>query len=305
MASSGSLKSTIVRALIHTGFGTLDVVAPALGAALVERVWFRVPRGMPLVERTGTPFEVRWQGRTIRGQVWGAGPTVYLVHGWGANADQLRGFVGPLVSAGYRVVAHDAPSHGRSDAGQHGARSSDAVEFGQALDAVVAEFGPAHTIVAHSLGTLATLLALRDGWFTADRVVLIAPVDGVPWFTAHFRGLLGFGDRTQRHTDKRLEARTGYPPAELETRLLAAELDRPELLVVQDLDDRQVGTSLARELASSWPGATYVETEGLGHNRVLADPGVIGAVARFVHGGDAVEEVSPAPAPPRLVSSRE
>lgn len=172
-----------------------------------------------------------------------------------------------------------------SDAGQHGAESSDAVELAQALDAVAAEFGPAHTILAHSLGALATLLALRDGWFTSERLVLIAPVDGVPWFTAYFRRLLGFRDRTERHTERRIEARTGYPPAELETLLLAVEVAGPELLVVQDLDDRSPGIGIASELAASWPGARYVGTRGLGHNRVLADRGVIEAVTRFVQGG--------------------
>src|SRR4051812_27348861 len=135
MSSSGSVKSTIVRTSLQASFRFLDLAAPRVGAALVERLWFRVPRGMPLVEPTGTVFEVRWLGRTIRGQHWGTGPTVYLVHGWGGNADQMRHFVGPLVAAGFRVVAHDAPSHGRSDPGGHGPGSTDAGEFGQALDA--------------------------------------------------------------------------------------------------------------------------------------------------------------------------
>jgi pimeloyl-ACP methyl ester carboxylesterase len=285
MTPSASLKSTIVRTSTRATFRGLDRVAPRLGARLVERVWFRIPRGMPLLEPTGTGFEVRWQGRTLRGQVWGEGPTVYLVHGWGGNADQMRPFVAPLVAAGFRVVAHDGPSHGRSDPGRHGESSTDAVELGQALDAVAARFGPAHAVVAHSLGTLATLLALRDGWFTAERVVLIAPVDGVPWFTAYFRRMLGFGDRTEQHTDRRIEQRTGYPPADLETRRLAAA--RPaglEAMLVQDLDDRSVGTGLARELADSWPEATYLQTRGYGHNRVLAAPEVLEGVTRFLAG---------------------
>jgi pimeloyl-ACP methyl ester carboxylesterase len=293
MASSVLQKSTIVRAVTLRGFGLLDRVAPRLGARLVMRIWFRIPRGMPLVEPTGTPFEVRWLGRTIRGQVWGDGAPVYLVHGWGGNGDQMRHFVEPLVAAGHRVVAYDGPSHGRSDAGRHGPETSDAVELGQALDAVVAEFGPAHAIVAHSLGTLAVLLALRDGWFTAERVVLVAPVDGVPWFTAYFRRLLGFGDRTQRHTDRLIEARTGYHPEELQTRLLADRPDLPRALVVQDLDDHSAGVGVARQLASGWPGATYLETRGLGHNRVLADPGVVASVVRFVRDEmDAREELA-------------
>lgn len=283
MASLSSAKSTIVRTSVRSTFRLLDLAAPRLGAALVERIWFRVPQGMPLLEPFGIEFAVPWLGRTVRGQVWGAGPTVYLVHGWGGNADQMRPLVEPLVAAGFRVVAHDAPSHGRSDPGAHGPGSTDAVEFGQALDAVAAHFGPAHAVVAHSLGTLATLLALRDGWFTADRVVLIAPVAGVPWFTQMFRRMLGFGDRTQRHTLRRLEERTGYPPADLSAQeLVATRPDRLAALLVQDADDRSVGTALARELTDRWPGATYLGTTGLGHNRILADPGVIDAVTGFL-----------------------
>ena len=86
-----------------------------------------------------------------------------------------------------KVVAFDGLSHGRSDAGVHGPRSSDAVELGRSLDAVAAKFGPARAVVAHSMGALSALLALRDGWLATERLVLIAPVEGVPDFLARFR----------------------------------------------------------------------------------------------------------------------
>ncbi|MEZ4682380.1 MAG: alpha/beta fold hydrolase [Caldilineaceae bacterium] len=45
---------------------------------------------------------------------WGSGPTVLLVHGWAGRGSQLAPLVAPLVNAGYRVVAFDAPAHGDS-----------------------------------------------------------------------------------------------------------------------------------------------------------------------------------------------
>jgi pimeloyl-ACP methyl ester carboxylesterase len=294
-------KRTIVRAAVKVGFGTLELVAPSIAATIVERLWFRIPAGVPLVEPTGRQFAVRWQGHVVRGQMWGdesdvPRPVVYLVHGWGGNGDQMRGFVEPLVTAGYRVVTHDAPSHGRSDAGRHGSRSTDAVEFGHALNAVVAKFGPAHAIVAHSLGTLTVLLALRENWITVERLVLIAPVQGVPAFIAGFRRQLGFGNRTQHRTDRRTQLRTGYRPAELDTVLLARSLVRdlgePAVLIVQDRKDRAVGTAAAKALIGLWPGAGYVETEGLGHNRVLGDPEVVDRVTQFVRFGKLVDRDS-------------
>lgn len=289
MAFIGSKKSTIVRTSIPKLVAGLEVVAPRAGAAFVERLWFRVNRPLPLVEPTGELFEVTSHGHVVRGQVWGSGPTVYLVHGWEGNGDQMLGLVHPLVAAGFRVVAHDAPNHGRSDPGTHGRGSTDAVEFGQALDAVVTEFGPAHTIVAHSLGTIGTLLAIRDGWVTTRQLVLVAPTQGVPHWVRQFREALGFGDRTQRHLVRRVERRTGYEVSDLDIRSLAVAARGLPTVVVQDADDRQLMHSSASYLAATVPGAQLVRTKGLGHNRVLADPSVAATVTAFAATGELVE----------------
>jgi pimeloyl-ACP methyl ester carboxylesterase len=282
-------KSTIVRAALPRTITLLEAAAPAAGAALVERIWFRVRHTLPLVEPTGTPFELTSHGHAVRGQVWGEGPAVYLVHGWEGNADQLRELVPPLVAAGHRVVAFDAPSHGRSGPGAHGPASSDAVEFGQALDTVVAHFGPARAVVAHSLGTIAALLALRDGWVTTQRLVAIAPTQGVPHWVQVFRRQLGFGDRIQRRLERRVESRTGYDPADLDIRALAVAARGLEMVVVQDTDDRQLAHSSAAYLAATVPGARLVRTHGLGHNRILEDPSVAALVTAFVATGEVVE----------------
>ena len=44
------------------------------------------------------------------------------------------------------------------------------VEFGKALDAAFAEFGPAEAVIAHSLGVISTYLTLRFEGRTADAV---------------------------------------------------------------------------------------------------------------------------------------
>ncbi|HET9560049.1 MAG TPA: hypothetical protein VFS70_23170, partial [Actinomycetota bacterium] len=112
-------KSTIVRS-----FALLERVAPAAGARWAESLWFTVPNGHGRHDRQappGRPFQVELDGRKIAGEVWGqrpAGgapdradpPAVYLVHGWGGWRWQLDAFVAPLVTAGFRVVAFDAPS---------------------------------------------------------------------------------------------------------------------------------------------------------------------------------------------------
>lgn len=289
MTISVPKKSTIVRSSVPPLVRTLDVVAPATGAALVEHLWFRLRRRPPLLDPTGTPFELLHRGRAVRGQTWGEGPAVYLVHGWEGNSDQMVALARPLVAAGFRVVAFDGPGHGRSDGGAHGPASTDAVELGQALDTVVAHFGPAHAVVAHSLGVIATLVAVRDGWVIAERLVLVAPTQGVPHWMGEFRRQLGYGDRTERHLRRRLVARTGYDPDELDITALAVGARGTEVVVVQDSADRQIEHSSAGYLAATVPGARLVQTHGLGHNRVLADPSVVGTVTAFVATGELLE----------------
>ncbi len=293
MAISGLQKSTIVRSLMRAGLGGLEHAYPALGARVAHRLWFRLPSAVVAPAPTfdgdvdARPVEVDVQGRTVRGRVWGEGPVVYLVHGWAGAADQLTPFVAPLVAAGFTVVSFDGLSHGRSDAGQHGARSSDAVELARALGAVHARFGPAHAIVAHSMGTLSTMLALRDGWVATDRLVLIAPVTGVADFIRRIRKDLGFGDRTQTRLEALALARTGYAVADLDVTRLAGQVERPQLLVVHDEADRETPHAGSLRLVSTWDGAELLTTTGLGHRRILADPDVGAAVARFVVEDDA------------------
>jgi pimeloyl-ACP methyl ester carboxylesterase len=220
--------------------------------------------------------------------VWGEGPVVYLVHGWSGTVDQLATLAAPLLARGLRVVGFDGLSHGLSDAGTHGAGSSDAVELARSLDAVAARFGPAQAVVAHSMGTLSTMLAIREGWVATDRLVFIAPMTGIPDVVRDTRTLLGFGDRIQSGMVALARRRTGFEVGELDVAVLGAQVgaqaDRPGLLVVHDEGDRETPHPGSVRLVARWPGALLHSTTGLGHRRILADAEVGAVVARFVAG---------------------
>jgi pimeloyl-ACP methyl ester carboxylesterase len=215
---------------------------------------------------------------------------VYLVHGWGGSAAQLGAFVEPLVAAGLRVVAFDAPSHGASPPGPSGRRSSTIVEFAAALRAVAAVHGPAHAVVAHSLGSAATAVALRDG-LAADRAVLLAPFVDVLPYTHGFARRFGFGERVRARMVRRLERRFGVPMSDFEVTGMARQMTPPPVLVVHDRDDRETAWSGGRDLSRAWPGARLLTTSGLGHRRILSDPTVVAEVVRFV-AGDSAEHLA-------------
>jgi pimeloyl-ACP methyl ester carboxylesterase len=272
-------KSTIVRSVT-----LLEWVAPAAGARWAEHLWFTVPATRGRRDRQadpGRPFQVRLHGRAVAGEAWGAGPVVYLVHGWGGWRWQLDGFVAPLVEAGCRVVAFDAPSHGVSDPGPEGPGRSTILEFADALTAVVAEMGPAHAVVAHSLGATAAAFAIRGG-LPVERAAFLAPMaDPLP-YTRTFAGRLGFGDRVRTRLVDRIERRVGLPLSAFDVPAMAGQSPTPPLLLVHDRLDAETGWSDSAAIAAAWPRSRLVTTSGLGHRRILRAPAVIAEVTGFV-----------------------
>jgi pimeloyl-ACP methyl ester carboxylesterase len=275
---------------LRTRFGVLDRVAPRRGAALAMRVWCSLPgnagRRRDLRTSAGEVVRVRApQGREVVAETWGEGPTVYLVHGWGGWRGQLGAFVDPLVATGHRVVAFDAPSHGDSDPGAMGAGSGNLLELIEAFTAVADRFGPAEAVVAHSLGCTSASWVVHSGLET-QRLVLIAPNHDFVEITYDFAALLGFGERTRTLLQQDMEDFCGRPLADFDLVPLGADGTMPDTLVVHDRRDKETPYEVGARVAEAWPTATLRTTEGLGHQRILADPDVVAAVV--AHVGEAV-----------------
>jgi pimeloyl-ACP methyl ester carboxylesterase len=193
----------------------------------------------------------------------------------------LAPFVAPLVARGLRVVAFDQPSHGESDPGRFGPRSSTVVEFVEALTQVVAVHGPARALVAHSFGATAAAAALCDG-LRAERVVMLAPLANPQWSLREFATALGFGERTLRRLIARAERRVGAPMRHFDVPELGRAVAMPPTLVVHDRDDTSTPVSDGAAIAAAWPTARLHVTSGLGHRRLLGDADVITEVVDFV-----------------------
>ena len=290
--------STIVRfrnQLLRARFRYAEHLAPGRAGRAARDLWFTAPPRMadaPLPEG-GTPFEVQAQGHAVRGHVWGADrpTTIYLVHGWGGRGAQFTAMVPPLVEAGHRVVMFDAPAHGDSDHGPAGPSRTNGVEFAKALDAAFCRFGPAEAVVAHSLGTISTYLALRFGWLGAERLVLIAPMVEANSLFDQFQRMLGFGPRVRAGFDRAVDEFVGIPVHEFDARVQARHVDAVPTLVITDRDDRQTAYADVVDFAASI-GAPLVTTEGLGHRKILRDPAVVERVVDFVSARGRLEQTA-------------
>jgi len=286
ITKTGPTKSTTVRTtprirLIRAAFGALERLTPRQASRWALRLWCTLPgnAGRRRDERAadGELSTVLLNGRAVVVETWGSGEPVYLMHGWGGWRGQLGRFVEPLVEAGVRVVALDAPSHGDSEPGSLGAGRGNGAEFAEALHAVAAVHGRPHAVIAHSFGAATTALAVHDG-LDVDRMVFVAPgVDPL----AYVRGLqavFGFGPRTVQELIIRIERIAGRSLSDFDPRTMITS--RPTL-IIHDRQDKESPYADGAGLAAAWPAAKLITTDGLGHQRILRDAAMIERAVDF------------------------
>ncbi len=286
-AGSGVLPP--VSARVRRAFWLLERVAPALGSRWAVELWctppvlesaLRMPPGVP----PGRPVEAFWDGHRVAGQEWGGGPPVYLVHGWGGQRAHLAVFVKPLVEQGYRVIAFDLPSHNESDPGALAPGRTTAIECADALAAMIDTHGPAHAVVAHSLGANATALAAAQG-APVGRLVFLAPMGEFPLYLDLFAARHNFGRRIRAGLQRRLETRIGMRLHETNMTWNGRLADYPPLLLIHDPDDPDSPYAASERVAAGWPGARLETTRGLGrlaHYRILRHRPAIRAGMDFI-----------------------
>ncbi len=206
---------------------------------------------------------------------WGVGEPVLLMHGWESRASHLAAFVQPLLGKGYQVIALDAPAHGESSGD-----STDVMDFGRALVKVAAHFGPLTAVIAHSMGSAASLYAFSQGVEVKASVHLAGP--------ASLTRLL-HGTANQAGLDAqeiiRLEAmmveRLASPLSAMDLGSLSAGMKHPAL-ILHDPEDREIPFSESKALSQAWPAAVLEAVESVGHRRILQSSSVVAAAVNFI-----------------------
>jgi len=276
----------------------MQPVWPAGAAWLAERLFFTPPRSKRSTSGRAAlagarRFTLQVDGRRVVGWRWGDedAPVVYLVHGWASRGSRLAGFAAPLLAAGYAVVTFDAPGNGASDSGL-----TSMPQYARALRAVVEAAGPAHGLIAHSMGGSATALAMSWG-LVVPRAVFLAPAANPAAYVDPFAEALGLSSQVVRRLRERSERRIEFHWSDLDIPALVRErqFDAP-LLVIHDREDQRVPWQDGAAIANAWTGAQLVSVTGLGHRGVVTDPATVARSVEFISGG-------PAPRPEASITS--
>lgn len=208
---------------------------------------------------------------------------VLLLHGWGGQGLFMAGFVEPLLRRGYRVLAVDLPGHGGSSG-----RQLNFLLAIEALGAAVRGETPLAAVVGHSFGGAVAVAAVAGGVpvFSAlpvRKIVTIAAPNAMQPYGKAFADRLGLTARGHAAFEGEVHALTGRPMASFASADYLVGLRVPTLLIHAP-DDREIPYADAEQMLAAGPHVTLRPAPGLGHRRILFDPGVQEAAAAFIAG---------------------
>ena len=269
----------------YMGMKLASTFSIALSGWFTNKLWFTPWRVTPsekglrrqaewLFGTTPTRFSTRY-GHIV-GFEAGMGPPVLLVHGWGERAASLGALVGPLNSAGHRVIGIDMPGHGDSVNVE-----PNLYVAANTIRDVADQLGGVSAVIGHSVGGHSTMMALKDG-LRVDSVVLLSPSSHLGHALIRFEELLSLPWRASEGLKRTIERRFGETIWEgTQGSELIRNVDIPAL-IVHDRDDPQVPLEDSELLVSSWPSAGLITTDSLGHGRILRDRYVIEQAVSFI-----------------------
>ncbi|MCE9647085.1 MAG: alpha/beta hydrolase [Chloroflexi bacterium] len=231
-----------------------------------------------IIER-GNNYRVPFDGGELAVTTWGGdGPAVLLMHGWGGARAQMTGFVEPLLSAGYRVVAYDQPAHGESDG-----KTTNILEIAPSMDLILQRERRFDAVIAHSFGTLITSYALvKRNLPPPSRLVYFGAFNRLLDSLPRFQMLANLPDEVMDGLRNMISENFGRDVLDaIVNESLVSQIRIPALMF-HDRSDNVTPVEDSRAIANAWTDAQYIETNGLGHRGALQSTEIHAQVLRFL-----------------------
>lgn len=285
--------------LFRSAFALAEQIAPSLTGRAAFELFCRTPNPDRVSEReaavlrAAAPFMAKARhhhlrtrdgyvvAHDFRSEAGHGAPTVLVLHGWRSRTEYMKALIEAHRDAGFRVMSLDLPGHG----GSTGRRltMADAV---RAAHVAGEWFGPFAAIVGHSFGGAVAVNAVAGSVvgippLAASKLVLIAAPSSMPVLFRNFGRFLNLGPRTQSAVAEEVLRIAGRPLDEFIGSRQLAETPVPTL-VIHAPDDREVSADHAELFAAAGEHVRLRWAPGLGHRRILSDPGIVEEALGFV-----------------------
>lgn len=273
-------KQPFILTALQFVFSKLGRMFPSLMGKYAYRLWF-IPTRFPIPPREQEALSLAHQQKLPFGDLdinvltWGEGPVVLFLHGWSGRSTQVSEFLKPLLYSGFKVVAFDGPAHGLSS-GDH----TDIIIYSDILKAIIDKYGPLHSVITHSFGAMVFVTAFDS--FELKKAVFIAPPASILTPLNHFKETLTLPDKVADYMQSKLKSNYGQDIFDKVS--VVGNIHKIEVpaLIIHDKDDKVVPVGDGQALHAQWKSSSYIETNGLGHMKVLYDKSVIEKTLDFI-----------------------
>jgi len=270
--------------VLRLAFKFQSVVSKNWAARRAYRLWNAPPRHTPPPRESvwleqATAITLPHKHGAIHLYQWGEGEeTILLLHGWSGRGSQMGAFAQPLVAAGYRVIAIDAPGHGQSTG-----KTTTFVNISDVLFDVAQTCAPVKAVIAHSYGNFALGYALKYSGLQIDKAVTISTPVRPEVMLARFCDALHLNDAVRKIFYSFFNQDFGediWQRMDIEKNV--AQLKLPSL-IIHDQHDSEVPYELSKHLSKVWPDSQLHLTEKLGHRSILRDNAIVDLVVDFIN----------------------
>ncbi|WP_298419553.1 alpha/beta hydrolase [uncultured Kordia sp.] len=272
----------VPKAILHTG-RFLQFISTSLAAKYAQRLFITpLKHKMPKrefhmdKETEQTQLEVTEILKTVVVYRYGkSDKRILLAHGWSGRGTQLVKIADHFLNLGYEIISFDAPAHGKAPG-----RTTSMPEFIESIHEIEKNYGAFEFAIGHSLGGMALLNAVREG-FKVKRLVTIGAADVITDIIQHFTHTLTLkgkvGKKMKANLDKLFGRDIDYASAHN-----AAKSVHIPTFIIHDENDVDVSVNCAYAIYNELTDGSIYITKNLGHRRILGNKEVIQKIEQFL-----------------------
>jgi pimeloyl-ACP methyl ester carboxylesterase len=215
--------------------------------------------------------------------VWGsAEPTVLALHGWGADSTTMSNVVDVALANGESAICFDAPGHGVSPGSQ-----ATITEYANAIVEVLQQFPNIHTIVAHSLASIAVASAVAESDASNVRsLLLLGPTCSLSCVLDRWVSRRGLPRGMISLISRELERRDGIPVSHWDIRTLGLPTTI-QVRILHDPTDESVPLRDSHQIAAVISADVHETVPGTGHYGILGSTEMRAALTACLQPGAA------------------
>lgn len=283
------LKQKIAIQLYKAKFKTISFISNKLAAQSLFRLFCtpysgKPKRKIPPFFKRGQNISFNYNGHTIRGWQWKPqncnGKKVLVAHGFDSCSYKSEPIIQRLYLTGFEVLAFDALGHGISDG-----TTINAKQYSECIIIINKEFGNLYAVVAHSLGGMATSLAIENNLQNIEKLVLIAPAVETTRAIDNFFNFLKMPLYLKPEFSNIIKDMSGKTPEYFSVSRAVQNIQTPTLWIHDEKDFICPFEDVEPVKKLELPHVQFYITSGLGHNVIYRNPNVLQKVAFFLYEG--------------------